>query len=237
MGDLNIEEKIQDILNKKLLEAKRELFLFVNQTKETIGYQADKQAYIKELLAKYSNLSTDKSGCICFFGRWYVNNGFPVFSDEEVLAQMKRFYLCYVEKSMLGESGAIDAAGSDGGAFLERWSKYNWLKNLLDMLGRSQQMQTSTSLQTDEAIKYMENARKLGLIDNNGQWLKGLQMLACFARGMSVRLKLGKGERISWQPFEKHFGIEKGKLRLNYNDIQKTGQAPTEVYLIDKVFE
>lgn len=101
----------------------------------------------------------------------------------------------------------------------------------------TQQVRASASLQTDEAIKYMENARKLGLIDNNGQWLKGLQMLACFAREMSVRLKLGKGERISWQPFEKYFGIEKGKLRLNYNDIQKTGQSPTEVYLIDKVFE
>lgn len=92
-------------------------------------------------------------------------------------------------------------------------------------------------LQTDEAIRYIDKAKELGLISDNGQWQKGLQMLACFARDMSIRLHLGKGERIAWQPFEKYFGIEKNKLRLNYNDIQKTGQTPTEVYLIDKVFE
>lgn len=181
-------QKIQAILEHKMLEAKRELLLFVNQTKETIRYQTDKQAYIKELLAKYSNLSTDKSGCICFFGRWYVNNGFPVLSDEEVLAQMKRFYLCYVEKPMLGESGAIDAAESEGGLFLERWNKYNWLKNLLDMLEQPQQVQVSTplpvELQTDEAIKRFERAEKAGIIERTqtGYRKKGISkaMLAYF---------------------------------------------------------
>lgn len=110
-----------------------------------------------------------------------------------------------------------------------------------DRLGQPQQVQTPTllpvELQTDEAIRYINKAKELGLISDNGQWQKGLQMLACFARDMSIRLHLGKGERIAWQPFEKYFGIEKNKLRLNYNDIQKTGQMPTEVYLIDKVFE
>ena len=74
-------------------------------------------------------------------------------------------------------------------------------------------------------------------MDNNNNWLKGLQMLACFAREMSLKLKLGKGERISWKPFETLFNVPVRKLRLNYNDIQKTGQAPKEEYLIDKVFE
>ena len=98
-------------------------------------------------------------------------------------------------------------------------------------------MPLPTELQTDEAIRYIDKAKELGLISDNGQWQKGLQMLACFARDMSIRLHLGKGERMAWKPFEKYFGIEKDKLRLNYNDIQKTGQMPTEVYLIDKVFE
>lgn len=92
-------------------------------------------------------------------------------------------------------------------------------------------------LSTPEAKKYFEKAIELGLMDANYNWKKGKQMLACFAREMSIKLKLGKGERISWRPFEILFGIEKGNLRLNYNDIQKTGQDPSESKLIDKVFE
>lgn len=145
---MNIEQKIQAILAQEMLEAKRELLLFVNQTKETIRYQTDRQTYIKELLANYSNLSTDKNGYICFFGRWYVNSGFPVFSDEEILANMKRFYLCYVEKPMLGVKGAIDAAECEGGLFLERWNKYNWLKELLAKMAEPQKVQASTSKKT-----------------------------------------------------------------------------------------
>lgn len=117
---MNIGQKIQAILAREMLEAKRELLLFVDQTKETIRYQTDKQAYIKGLLANYSNLSTDKDGYISFFGRWFVNSGFPVLSDEEVLAQMKRFYLCYVEKPMLGEKVAIGAAENEGGGAMEQ---------------------------------------------------------------------------------------------------------------------
>lgn len=97
--------------------------------------------------------------------------------------------------------------------------------------------QMPIELETPEAKKYLDKAIKLGLMDCNYKWLKGLQMLACFAREMSLRLHLGKGERISWKPFEVLFSIDAGKLRLNYNDIQKTGQAPIESYLIDKVFE
>lgn len=99
-----------------------------------------------------------------------------------------------------------------------------------------QQGEMPKELNTPEAKMYLAKAIELGLMDNNNNWLKGLQMLACFAREMSLKLKLGKGERNSWKPFETLFNVPAGKLRLNYNDIQKTGQAPKEVYLIDKVF-
>lgn len=100
-----------------------------------------------------------------------------------------------------------------------------------------QPQQIPTELDTPEAKVYLEKAIELGLMDSNYKWLKGLQMLACFAVEMSKRLKLGKGERISWKPFETLFSVKSGKLRLNYNDIQKTGQQPKESYLIDRVFE
>ena len=98
-------------------------------------------------------------------------------------------------------------------------------------------------LDSPEAKKYFEKAIELGLMDNNYKWLKGLQMAACFAREMSLHFHLGKGEdsngspRISWKPFEYLFGLENGKLRSNYNDIQKIGRQPIDAYLIDKVFE
>jgi hypothetical protein len=97
--------------------------------------------------------------------------------------------------------------------------------------------QIPAELDTQEAKVYLDKAIELGLMDSNYKWLKGLQMLACFAVEMSKRLKLGKGERISWKPFETLFSVNSGKLRLNYNDIQKTGQQPKESYLIDRVFE
>ena len=100
-----------------------------------------------------------------------------------------------------------------------------------------QQGEMSKELNIPEAKMYFAKAIELGLMDDNNNWLKGWQMLACFAREMSLKLKLGKGERIAWKPFEAMFCVPKGKLRLNYNDIQKTGQDPKEVYLIDKVFE
>ena len=103
--------------------------------------------------------------------------------------------------------------------------------------------QLPDQLNTDEAKQYFEKAIGLGLMDNCYRWKKGLQMLSCFAREMSLKLNLNKStnsdgtKRISWKPFEILFGIEKGKLRSNYNDIQKTGQSPYESDLIDKIFE
>lgn len=98
-------------------------------------------------------------------------------------------------------------------------------------------------LATPEALKIFEQARELGLIDKDYKWLKGLQLAACFARDMSLKLGLGKGEssgripRISWQPFERLFNIPKGKLRANYNDVLKTGQDPSDHALIDRIFK
>ncbi|MDE6824551.1 MAG: hypothetical protein K2J27_07475 [Duncaniella sp.] len=98
-------------------------------------------------------------------------------------------------------------------------------------------------LTTPEALKIFEQARELGLMDRDYKWLKGLQLLACFAREMSLKLRLGKGNnsdgtpRISWQPFERLFNISNGKLRANYNDVQKTGQNPSDHTLIDRIFK
>lgn len=91
-------------------------------------------------------------------------------------------------------------------------------------------------LNTEDAHKYLAKAKEVGLIGDNYKWLKGMQLLACFCHDMSKQLNLGKGDRISWKPFEALFGIEKGKLRRNYNDIQKTGQNPSDIALVDDVF-
>lgn len=102
---------------------------------------------------------------------------------------------------------------------------------------KPQQNKLPDELNTDEALKYFAKAKEIGLIDDNYKWLKGKQLLACFCREMSLKLDLGKGDRISWQPFEILFTIKKGSLRSNLNDIQKTGESPTDIYLVDKVFE
>ena len=94
-----------------------------------------------------------------------------------------------------------------------------------------------SKLDTDKAHRYFAKAKEIGLIDDNYKWLKGKQLLACFCHDMSQSLSLGKGERIAWKPFEALFGIEKGKLRSNYNDIQKTGQNPSDIALVDDVFK
>ena len=103
-------------------------------------------------------------------------------------------------------------------------------------IGNNEPQPIPKELDNDEAKTYFKKAVELGLMTDDFRWLKGLQMLSCFAREMSLKYNLGKGERISWKPFETLFGVPKGKLRLNYNDIQKTGQNPSEAYLIDKIF-
>lgn len=88
-------------------------------------------------------------------------------------------------------------------------------------------------LDTPEAKAIFDKAKELGLMDCNFRWLQGKQYLACFARRMSLYLKLGKGinpdntPRINWQPFEKLFNMPPGKLRSNYNDVKgKYGENP-----------
>lgn len=115
--------------------------------------------------------------------------------------------------------------------------------NLNEPTDRPEAVTLPDELATPEALKIFEQARELGLIDEDYKWLKGLQLLACFAWEMSLKLGLGKGNnsngtpRISWQPFERLFNIPKGKLRLNCNDMQKTGQAPCDHALIDRIFK
>lgn len=100
-----------------------------------------------------------------------------------------------------------------------------------------------SELNTPEVLGIFAEAQKLGLMDEQYKWLKGLQLLACFAREMSLKFKWGKGvngngePRISWQPFELFYGLKKYTLRSNYNDIQKTGQQPTDSALIDQLFK
>lgn len=117
------------------------------------------------------------------------------------------------------------------------------LTRLRDEYLQPKPQQIPPEIDTKEAKRYFDKAIELGLMDRNYKWLKGKEMLACFAYSMSIKLKLGKGEnsdgrpRISWKPFETLFLVDRGKLRSNYNDIQKTGQQPKESNLIDSVFE
>ena len=118
------------------------------------------------------------------------------------------------------------------------WSKPAPMEFVCDLLESKLTAQQSIDprLTTDEAKAYFNKAIEFGLMDKDYNWLKGLQMLSCFAWEMSKALKMGKGDRTAWRPFEILFGVEKGKLRFNYNDIQKTGQNPSESYLIDQIF-
>ena len=106
-----------------------------------------------------------------------------------------------------------------------------------------QQIKLPKELDNDEAAKYFAKAIEVGVMDEKYNWLKGLQLLSCFARDMSLKLGLSKAQnsdgtkRITWKPFEQLFKIDNGKLRSNYNDIQKTGDLPKDIHLINKIFE
>ena len=103
----------------------------------------------------------------------------------------------------------------------------------------TQHPQGITGILPKEALTIIERAIEKRMIEKTAtgyKWLMGLQMLSCFAREMSIKFNMGKG-RIAWKPFEILFGIERGKLRLNYNDIQKTGQAPKDAHMIDELYE
>lgn len=99
-----------------------------------------------------------------------------------------------------------------------------------------------SELDTEQARRYFAKALENGLIDEQYKWLKGLQLAACFAREMSQKLEIGKGinadgsKRVNWRVFEELWGYKKGKLRANYNDVQKTGQQPNGSNVIDAIF-
>lgn len=98
-------------------------------------------------------------------------------------------------------------------------------------------------LDTENAKNYFEKAISKKLMDEQYKWLKGLQLLSCFAQEMSDALDLGKGvnddgsKRISWKPFEELFNIEKGKLRSNFSDIKKSGCYPSNIKDVKSIFE
>ena len=99
-------------------------------------------------------------------------------------------------------------------------------------------------LSTPQAFDIFKLAKDEGLIDDEYNWLKGKQFLACFARRMSLALNLGKGlnpdgtQRISWKPFERSFGYRPGSLRLNYNDVKgKYGESPEIERTLNRIFQ
>lgn len=100
-----------------------------------------------------------------------------------------------------------------------------------------------TELDTPEAWEIWRQAQERGLMTSDFRWLKGLQLLACFAREISLRFHLGKGfnsdgtERINWRIFEDLLKIRRGRLRSNYNDIQKTGDDPIGIDIVNEIFE
>lgn len=179
------------------------------------------------------------------FEAWKSNKRF----DIELMAKSeKEIEAAYIEAMIADESYHIEESSKRLFPYLYDEERQilkqvgdgfiGYLRNRLNELKPNHnQSQLPDQLNTDEARRYFRKAIDLGLMSEEYKWLKGLQMLACFARDFSMKLRLGKGNRISWKPFESLFGIEPGKLRLNYNDIQKTGQNPSESGLIDKVFE
>ena len=109
--------------------------------------------------------------------------------------------------------------------------------SLFDDVPEGTETKLPEELNTYEAKKYFQCVIDLGFMDDNYKWLGGLQTCAYFASKMSDKLKLGKGERINWKPFEALFGVPKGKLRLNLNDVIKTGGNPKNIKLIKNIFE
>ncbi len=98
-------------------------------------------------------------------------------------------------------------------------------------------------LDNDTAKKYFARAIEKGLMNKQYKWLKSQLLLAFFAQEMSLKLGLGKGftnnktPRLSWQPFETLFGIEKGHLRQSMNDYKKDLQEPIGLEKVLEIFQ
>ena len=117
-------------------------------------------------------------------------------------------------------------------------------KSFMDIVNDTQATKTIPSiLISEKASFYFHKAIKEGLMNEKYEWIKGLQLLSCFAQKMSDSLNLGKGtnsngtKRITWKPFEELFNIKPGKLRSNFNDIQKTGCYPSDIDIVNKIFK
>lgn len=98
-------------------------------------------------------------------------------------------------------------------------------------------------LNTDRARGYFEKAIRLGLMNEQYEWLSSKALLACFCREMSVNLDLGKGyssegqKRLSWKPFEALFNVKAKNLTTSLNDIKKTGQDPIGIEKVEAIFK
>lgn len=190
----------------------------------------------KVYLEKYKSTGTDFKYSLHFL------------RDEKILLDaIPTMFKCF-------KDGA-DRFRDDGIWTFEQWREYrsalsqievgfeDRLKQFAAAYDFDKKVEIPEELNTDKAKRYFERAINIGLMDANYRWLKGLQLMACYAREMSLSLQLGKGAnsdgspRISWKPFETLFNLPVGKLRLNYNDIQKTGQDPSDIWMIEKVFE
>ena len=171
------------------------------------------QGYIKGLysLVSWEDLISKDKACM----NWLCNIDKQEYSDNrEIFVFWRRFIECkkYLEANIK--------------ALLEEYGLNS---------GEPQQMEMPKKLCTDEAKRYFELAINKGLMNSKYEWLEGKELLACFCHDMSHKLRLGKGDRIAWKPFEVLFGFK--NLRGNYNDIQKTGRNPSKIELVDSIFE
>lgn len=98
-------------------------------------------------------------------------------------------------------------------------------------------------LDNERARRYFSRAVEAGLMSEQYKWTATKALLACFCREMNIKLNLGKGynsegqKRFSWKPFEQLFGIKAGALRASLNDIQRTGQNPTDIEKLNDIFK
>lgn len=198
--------------------------------------RADAITSIRQLTSDFSPIMCDAliSDFEEFITIWKYNN-------KEVIEIIRQAYVSACPNTDFDEKVAVPKAYFDVIELLRKYiapSNTVGVGNNADKAGK-----LPSELDNPEARRIFQKAIELGLMSEDYKWLKGLQLLACFAREMSLKFKLGKGinsagtQRVSWKPFELLFNIEEGKLRANFSDIQKTGQQPTDHTLIDKIFK
>ncbi len=132
-----------------------------------------------------------------------------------------------------------------GVAYAAKMGYMRLCSDLYAVCSHARHISTPPELQTERATVYIERAKAAGLIDDSGRrWLKSGLLLACFAREMSTKLKIGRGHnadgtpRINWKVFENWFEWG-GRCQLKhlFGQIQQTGVEPSGVEVIDQIFE